>query len=212
MTPQTVNAYYHPLRNEIVFPAGILQPPFFHPEADDAVNYGAIGVVIGHEMTHGFDDQGRQFDKNGNLSDWWTDSDSEKFKERTKVLIKQFSAYKISDTVKADGKLTLGEKIADLGGLNISLTALKLAWKKNPPEKNMDGFTPEQRFFLAYAHVWAGNITGEEMLRRTKEDVHSLGHLRVNGPLPNMEEFYRAFPISETSALYIPEEERASIW
>lgn len=212
MTPQTVNAYYSPPRNEIVFPAAILQPPFFYLDGDDAVNYGAIGVVIGHEMTHGFDDQGRKFDKDGNLKDWWTEGDAERFDERAKVLTDQFNAYTVLDDVKADGALTLGENIADLGGLNISYTALKKAWEKNPPDKETNGFTPVQRFFLAYSHVWAQNITDKEILRRTKEDVHSLGKLRVNGPLPNMKEFYEAFAIDEEAEMYIAEENRASIW
>lgn len=212
MTPQTVNAYYNPSRNEIVFPAGILQPPFFYLDADDAVNYGAIGVVIGHEMTHGFDDQGRKFDKQGNLTDWWTEEDAIKFNERSKVLVNQFNNFVIQDDTKANGELTLGENIADLGGLNIAFTALKKAWDKNPPKKKINGFTPEQRFFLAYANVWAQNITDKEMLRRTKENVHSLGRFRVNGPLPNIAEFYTAFNIDENSPMYLPVEDRALIW
>ena len=186
MTPQTVNAYYSPNRNEIVFPAGILQPPFFYLDADDAVNYGAIGVVIGHEMTHGFDDQGRQYDKDGNLRDWWTSEDSEKFKADTDVLVNQFNTFSVLDSVPANGAHTLGENIADLGGLNVAFTALRKSWEANAPEKEINGFTPEQRFFLAYAHVWAQNITDQEILRRTKEDVHSLGRFRVNGPLPHV--------------------------
>ena len=212
MTPQTVNAYYSPNRNEIVFPAGILQPPFFYLDADDAVNYGAIGVVIGHEMTHGFDDQGRQYDKDGNLRDWWTSDDATKFTERAQVLINQFDQFNVLDTLPANGALTIGENIADLGGLNISLTALGKAWEKNPPEKTINGFTPEQRFFLAYAHVWAQNITDKEILRRTKEDVHSLGRFRVNGPLPNLQAFYDAFSIPDTASMYIPADKRAIIW
>ncbi len=212
MTPQTVNAYYSPSRNEIVFPAGILQPPFFYLDADDAVNYGAIGVVIGHEMSHGFDDQGRQYDKDGNLKDWWTKEDADKFDARTKVLVDRFSNFAVLDSTMANGELTLGENIADLGGLNISLTAIRKAWENNPPEKLINGFTPEQRFFLAYSHVWAQNITDKEILRRTKEDVHSLGKFRVNGPLPNVDEFYLAFGIDENSDLFLPSEERARIW
>ncbi|MGC9344622.1 MAG: M13 family metallopeptidase [Bacteroidales bacterium] len=212
MTPQTVNAYYNPSRNEIVFPAGILQPPFFYMKADDAVNYGAIGVVIGHEMTHGFDDQGRKFDKQGNLTDWWTEEDAAKFNERSKLLVEQFNQFPVMDDIKANGELTLGENIADLGGLNIAFTALKKAWEKEPPKAKIKGFTPEQRFFLAYAHVWAQNITNKEILRRTKEDVHSLGRLRVNGPLPNMPEFYTAFNIDENSPMYLAEDQRAVIW
>ncbi len=212
MTPQTVNAYYNPSRNEIVFPAGILQPPFFYMDADDAVNYGAIGVVIGHEMTHGFDDQGRKYDKNGNLTEWWTEEDAEKFNKRARVLVEQFNSYPVLNGTMADGELTLGENIADLGGLNIAYTALQEAFKKHPPQPEINGFTPEQRFFLAYAHVWAQNITDKEILRRTKEDVHSLGRLRVNGPPPNMEEFYAAFNIDSTSSMFIGEEKRAMIW
>jgi putative endopeptidase len=212
MTPQTVNAYYNPSRNEIVFPAAILQPPFFFPDADDAVNYGAIGMVIGHEMTHGFDDQGRNYDKNGNLSNWWTEADVEKFNSKTKVLVEQFNQFVIKDSVKADGNLTLGENIADLGGLNVSYTALTNAWEQNPPENNTEGFTPAQRFFLAYAHVWANNISDEEMIRRTKEDVHSLGHLRVNGPLQHMPQFADAFELKSSEPMVIHEEKRAKIW
>jgi len=212
MTPQTVNAYYSPSHNEIVFPAAILQPPFFFPEADDAVNYGAIGMVIGHEMTHGFDDQGKNYDKNGNLMNWWTDLDTENFEARTKVLIDQYNEFVIKGEVKADGKLTLGENIADLGGLNIAYTALLKAWEKNPPDKKINDFTPSQRFFLAYAHVWANNINDEEMLRRTREDVHSLGHLRVNGPVQHMQEFVDAFEIDTNHPMFLPAEKRASIW
>ncbi len=212
MTPQTVNAYYSPSRNEIVFPAGILQPPFFYLEADDAVNYGAIGVVIGHEMSHGFDDQGRQYDKDGNLRDWWTSEDAFKFMARTQVLIDQFDCFNVLDTISANGKLTLGENIADLGGLNISFSAVRKAWDENPPQDIINGFTPNQRFFLAYAHVWAQNINDKEILRRTKEDVHSLGRYRVNGPLPNLEAFYEAFGVSDSSEMFIPVEDRARIW
>jgi putative endopeptidase len=212
MTPQTVNAYYSQTRNEMAFPAGILQPPFFFLDADDAVNYGAIGVVIGHEMTHGFDDKGRNYDKNGNLTDWWTSQDAENFKSRANILVEQFNSYTIADSVNANGELTLGENIADLGGLNIAFTALQKAWKENPPEEKTDGFSPEQRFFLAYAHLWAANMTKEEMLRRTKEDVHSLGHLRVNGPVRNIQEFFDAFGLDEKSSLYLDVKKRASIW
>jgi len=211
MTPQTVNAYYNPSNNEIVFPAAILQPPFFDMQADDAVNYGAIGVVIGHEMTHGFDDQGRQFDKDGNLKAWWTDEDAKRFKERADVLVKEFSNFLVLDTVHANGQLTLGENIADLGGLNISFTAFKKTEQGHSTEK-LDGFTPDQRFFLAFAHVWAQNIRNQEILRRTKEDEHSLGRFRVNGPLPNMPEFLAAFGIKPGDAMYIDPSKRASIW
>jgi putative endopeptidase len=210
MPPQMVNAYYNPNLNEIVFPAAILQPPFFYLNADDAVNYGAIGVVIGHEMTHGFDDQGRQYDKNGNLTDWWTSRDAERFNERTAVLVHQYDQFTVLDTVKADGKLTLGENIADLGGLNIAYQALSHVLKGD--EKAIDGFTPQQRFFLAYAHLWAQNIRDKEILRRTKEDVHSLGRFRVLGPLRNLPAFYAAFDVKEGDFMYLPENERAVIW
>ncbi len=212
MTPQTVNAYYSPSRNEVVFPAGILQPPFFYPEGDDAINYGSIGMVIGHEMTHGFDDQGRKYDKEGNLKDWWTDEDSARFEEKAAILVEQFNKVEIVDGVHANGKLTLGENIADLGGLYVALTALKIAWEKNSPEEKTGGYTPIQRFFLSYAHVWAQNITREELLRRVREDVHSSGSLRVNGPLANMPEFHEAFGIEEGKPMHIMAEERAQLW
>jgi putative endopeptidase len=212
MTPQTVNAYYSPNMNEICFPAGILQPPFFFMNADDAVNYGAIGVVIGHEITHGFDDQGRLFDKKGNLTNWWTEEDATRFKERTQKLVDQFNSFTVLDSVKADGALTLGENIADLGGLNISYDALQMALKEHPVKEKIDGFTPEQRFFLAYAHVWGQNIRPEEILRRTKEDVHSLGEFRVNGPLPNLPAFHAAFGLKEGDKMYLPADKRAVIW
>ncbi len=209
MSPQTVNAYYSPDKNEIVFPAAILQPPFFFQDGDDAVNYGAIGVVIGHEMTHGFDDQGRKFDKDGNMTDWWTPEDGKRFDERTKVLVDQFNGYLVLDSIHADGQLCLGENIADLGGLNISYQAFQ---KVNKQKESIDGFTPEQRFFLAYAHVWGQNIRDKEILRRTKEDVHSLGRLRVLGPLKNLPEWYAAFNVKPGDAMYLEPEKRAKIW
>jgi putative endopeptidase len=212
MTPQTVNAYYSPQNNEIVFPAAILQPPFFYLDADDAVNYGAIGVVIGHEMTHGFDDKGRLYDKNGNLNTWWTKEDGEQFNERTQVLVDQYNSFIVLDTVHANGKLSLGENIADLGGLNISYTAFQKANSQNPGTETIDGFTPDQRFFLAYARIWAQNIRDAEILRRTKEDVHSLGKYRVNGPLVHMPEFYKAFGIQEQAPMFKPQKDRAIIW
>ncbi|WP_120274079.1 M13 family metallopeptidase [Mangrovibacterium diazotrophicum] len=211
MTPQTVNAYYNPSANEIVFPAAILQPPFFFMEADDAVNYGAIGVVIGHEMSHGFDDQGRQYDKVGNLNDWWQADDAERFTVKADLLANEYSQFTVLDTVKADGKLTLGENIADLGGLNISYTALHMALD-GKEQAEIDGFTPDQRFFLAYAHLWAQNIRDEEKLRLTKVDVHSLGRYRVLGPLRNMPEFYAAFDVKPGDYMYLPEDERVVIW
>lgn len=210
MPPQMVNAYYSPTMNEIVFPAAILQPPFFYMKGDDAVNYGAIGVVIGHEMTHGFDDQGRQYDKVGNLTDWWTAQDAKLFGERTKVLVNQFNNFTVLDSMKADGELSLGENIADLGGLNVAFNALQKVL--NGKEKPIDGFTPEQRFFLGYAHVWAQNIRDKEIVRRTKEDVHSLGRFRVIGPLRNLPEFYQAFNVKEGDYMYLPENQRAVIW
>lgn len=209
MSPQTVNAYYNPSINEIVFPAAILQPPFFFKDGDDAVNYGAIGVVIGHEMSHGFDDEGRKYDKVGNLTDWWTPEDSKRFDERTKVLVDQYNSFVVLDSVHANGALSLGENIADLGGLNISHTAFL---KANTQKEPIDGFTPEQRFFLAYAHVWGQNIRDKEILRRTKEDVHSLGRFRVLGPLQNLPEFYAAFDVKEGQAMYLAPDKRAKIW
>ncbi|MBN2682491.1 MAG: M13 family metallopeptidase [Bacteroidales bacterium] len=212
MPPQMVNAYYDPSMNEIVFPAAILQPPFFYLGADEAVNYGAIGVVIGHEMTHGFDDQGRKYDLEGNLNDWWTKEDATKFDERAKKLIDRFNGFEVLDGMFANGVFTLGENIADLGGLCISYTALQIALKKNPMIEKIGGFDQNQRFFLAYAHVWAQNITNEEIAKRTNEDPHSLGEFRVNGPLPNMQEFYEAFGIKETDKMFLAEDKRAKIW
>lgn len=216
MTPQTVNAYYNPTTNEICFPAGILQPPFFDQNADDAVNYGAIGVVIGHEMTHGFDDQGRNYDKNGNLFDWWTEEDTEAFDIRKQVLVDWFDKIEVLNVdgkpLFADGTFTLGENIADNGGLNVSYVALQKAIKKGEIQGEMDGYTPEQRFFLAYAMVWAGNIRDAEIIRRTKEDSHSLGKWRVNGTLPHITPFVDAFNIKEGDPMYLAPELRAEIW
>ncbi|NOY51915.1 MAG: M13 family metallopeptidase [Chlorobi bacterium] len=211
MTPQTVNAYYNPTNNEIVFPAGILQPPFFNKDADDAVNYGSIGVVIGHEMTHGFDDMGRQYDKDGNLNDWWTTEDADRFKAKIAMLEQQYDNYKILDSLHVDGKLTMGENIADLGGLNISYNALMMSYNGNYPA-DIDGFNYTQRFFLGYASVWRQNIRDKELIRRLKEDVHSPGDARVNIPPFNMDVFLKAFNISENDRLFIPEEKRAFIW
>ena len=211
MTPQTVNAYYNPTTNEICFPAGILQPPFFNPEADDAVNYGAIGVVIGHEMTHGFDDQGSLFDKDGNMNDWWTAEDRAAFVDKTKALADQYSEVEIVPGLMANGALTLGENIADHGGISIAWTALHNALGENVPAP-IDGFTAEQRFFLGYAHVWAQNITDEESARLTKLDVHSLGKNRVNVALRNFGYFFDAFGIKEGDAMWRPEAERIHIW
>ncbi|MBQ5662825.1 MAG: M13 family metallopeptidase [Bacteroidaceae bacterium] len=211
MTPQTVNAYYNPTTNEICFPAGILQYPFFDMQADDAFNYGAIGVVIGHEMTHGFDDQGRRFDKNGNFTDWWTEKDAESFTARTKVIIDHFNKIYVLPDMKANGELTVGENIADHGGLTISMQAFRNATKDRELPV-LDGFTPEQRFYLAYANVWAGNIRDEEIRNRTKSDPHSLSRWRVNGTLPHIEDWYKAFGVTADDKLYIPENERLNIW
>ncbi len=213
MTPQTVNAYYNPTTNEICFPAAILQPPFFQQDADDAANYGAIGVVIGHEMTHGFDDQGRQFDKNGNLKNWWTTQDAKNFTERADVLSKWFSSIQVAPNTFGNGAFTLGENLADNGGLHISFLAMQNALKKGQINPNkMDGFTPEQRFFLAYATVWAGNIRPQEILRLTKEDPHSLGKWRVDGALPNIEAFQKAFNVKPGDKMYLPADKQAIIW
>ena len=211
MNPQTVNAYYNPTTNEICFPAGILQPPFFNMNADDAVNYGAIGVVIGHEMTHGFDDQGRQYDKEGNLSNWWKSEDAENFADLTAVLENFFYQIEVAPGTYANGKFTLGENIADHGGLQVSFNAYTKTeeYKLN---NNIDGLTPAQRFFIAYAHVWANNIREQEILRRTAEDPHSLGYWRVNGALPHIDAFVEAFKLKEGDAMYLPKEQRASIW
>lgn len=211
MSPQTVNAYYNPTTNEICFPAGILQPPFFYAEADDAINYGAIGVVIGHEMTHGFDDMGRQFDKEGNLNDWWTPEDTRQFNLRADRLVEQYDQIVVIDTVHANGRFTLGENIADQGGLRIAYTAFKNA-TEGAEQTPIDGFTPDQRFYLAYANLWASNIRDEEILRRTKTDPHSLGKWRVNAALRNLETFYQAFGITAEQPMYMAPEERVVIW
>ena len=211
MPPQIVNAYYSPLSNEICFPAGILQAPFFDPEADDALNYGAIGVVIGHEMIHGFDDQGRQFDKDGNLKDWWTAEDAEAFNKLADILVAQFDSIVVLGDTHANGRFTLGENIADQGGLRVAYTAYQNSLK-GKERIDIDGFTPEQRFYLAYANVWAGNIRDEEILSRTKTDPHSLGRWRVNGTLPNLEEFFKAFNIKEGDKMFRPASERVVIW
>lgn len=211
MTPQTVNAYYNPTTNEICFPAGILQYPFFDMKADDAFNYGAIGVVIGHEMTHGFDDQGRQYDKEGNLRDWWTAEDSKNFEERAQVLVDCFDAIEVLPGLHANGQLTLGENIADHGGLQVSFQAFHNATKEAPLGE-IDGFTPDQRFFLSYANVWASNIRDEQIRLLTQMDVHALGRWRVNAALPHIGGWYEAFGIQESDPMYIAPEKRASIW
>ena len=212
MSPQTVNAYYNPTTNEICFPAAILQPPFFNPNADDAVNYGGIGVVIGHEMTHGFDDQGRNYDKDGNISAWWTAEDEARFTERAKVLVEQYNKIIVIDTVHADGAYTLGENIADQGGLLIAHQAYMNTLKGKPAPADIDGFNHNQRFYLGYANLWAQNVRPQEILRRTKTDVHSLGKWRVNGALRNLEGFYEAFGIKEGDAMWMDPAERIIIW
>ncbi len=211
MTPQTVNAYYNPTTNEICFPAGILQYPFFDMSADDAFNYGAIGVVIGHEMTHGFDDQGHQYDKYGNLNNWWTEEDVTKFDEHAAKLAAFFDKIEVAPGVHANGKFTLGENIADQGGLLVSFNAFKKVLSQNPlPEK--EGYTPEQRFFLSYAGVWANNIRPEEILKRTKTDPHSLGKWRVDASLTNIAGWYDAFDIKPGDKMYVAPENRAVVW
>src|SRR3712207_368037 len=211
MTPQTVNAYYNPTTNEICFPAGILQYPFFDAKADDAFNYGAIGVVIGHEMTHGFDDQGRQYDADGNMKDWWTANDAKGFNERADMYADFFDAIEVLPGLHSNGRFTLGENLADHGGLQVALSALKNAMAKKPL-KNLDGFTPEQRFFLAYAGVWGQNITEQEIRNRVKRDPHALGEWRVNGALPHIDAWYKAFDVKKGDKLYIPEEQRLKLW
>ena len=211
MTPQTVNAYYNPTTNEICFPAGILQYPFFDPTADDAFNYGAIGVVIGHEMTHGFDDQGRHFDKDGNMKDWWTEADGKNFTERTDKYADFFSKISVLPDLKANGRLTLGENLADHGGLQVAWAAYKNATKHQPLEEK-DGLTADQRFFHAYAGVWAANITEAEIRNRTKSDPHSLGRWRVNGALPHIDVWYDAFGVKEGDKMFIPKSERLQLW
>jgi putative endopeptidase len=214
MTPPTVNAYYNPLMNEIVFPAGILQPPFFNPNADDGINYGGIGAVIGHEMTHGFDDQGRQYDAVGNLRDWWSPASAEAYKKRAQAVIDQYAAYEPLPGLHLNGELTQGENIADIGGIKIAYLALQKALSKNPKaaQKKIDGFTPEQRFFLGFAQIWRANQRDEETKRRVMIDPHSPGQFRCNGPLSNMPEFAKAFGASEGAAMVRPSDKRAAIW
>jgi putative endopeptidase len=212
ITPQTVNAYYNPKKNEIVFPAAILQPPFFWADADDAVYYGGIGVVIGHEISHGFDNHGRQFDKDGNMTDWWTETDSKNFEAQTKVLATEYDNYKMLDTLHVDGSLTLGEDIADLGGVTISLEALRKAWVKNPPQAEIDGFTPLQRFFMNFAQIWRGSIRDKELMRRLREDEHAPSEARVNVTIYNIPEFYDAFKINPSDKRYLAPDKRALIW
>ncbi|MCP4217894.1 MAG: M13 family metallopeptidase [bacterium] len=210
LAPQAVNAYYHPIMNEIVFPAAILQEPFYNFKADDAINYGAIGAVIGHEMTHGFDDAGREYDLEGNLNNWWQDADAEKFKKRADVLVEQFNKYVMLEDAHVDGKLTLGENIADLGGLSIAYDALLSVLPEKPAK--IDGFTPQQRFFLSWAKIWRENANKEYILMRLKIDVHSPGKVRILGPFSNMPSFYKAFDVKESDAMYRAEKDRVKIW
>jgi len=213
MTPQTVNAYFNPSQNEIVFPAGILQPPFFDAQMDDAVNYGAIGVVIGHEITHGYDDEGRKYDADGNLNEWWSAEDGRKFEARAQKVVDQYNSYEALPGFHVNGKLTLGENIADLGGTSIAYEALQRALAKDPSKrKAIDGFTPEQRFFLSLAQIWRTNWREDELKRRLTVDPHSPGQFRAIGPHVNMEEFYKAFDIKPGDPMYRPAELRAKIW
>ena len=211
MSPQTVNAYYNPSTNEICFPAAILQPPFYNPDADDAVNYGAIGVVISHEMTHGFDDKGRLYDADGMLKDWWTAKDAEGFKERADMYANFFNNIKVLPDLNANGEFTLGENLADHGGLQLAFTAYKNATAEKPL-KQKDGFTADQRFFIAYAGVWGQNITEKEIRNRVKRDPHSLGKWRVNGALPHVDAWYEAFGVKEDDKLFIPKANRLDLW
>lgn len=212
MSAPTINAYYNPSMNEIVFPAGIMQPVFFNPDADDAVNYGCMGAIIGHELTHGFDDQGAQYDADGNLKNWWTPEDLKRFKAKTDVLVKQFNDYVAIDDVHVRGELTLGENIADLGGLTISYYALKKSMEGKPTPEKIDGFTAEQRFFMSWAQGWRGNMRPEYLKNMVQTNPHSPGNFRGNGPLSNMQEFYDAFAIKEGDKMYRPKTERAEIW
>lgn len=212
MSPQTVNAYYNPLNNEIVFPAAILQPPFYDYKADEAVNYGGIGAVIGHEMSHGFDDQGSRFDAEGNMVNWWTEEDNAAFKARNQKLIDQFNAFEPLPGVFVNGEFTLGENIADLGGVNTAYDGLQLHFAKSGKPAAIDGYTPEQRFFMSWATIWRGKIRDEALITRIKTDPHSPGEYRGNGPLKNLPAFYEAFDVQEGDAMYTPEEDRVMIW
>ncbi len=213
MTPQTVNAYFEPLQNEIVFPAGILQPPFFDAAMDDAVNYGAIGVVIGHEITHGYDDEGRKYDADGNLNDWWAEADAKAFESRSQKVVDQYSRYEALPGLKVNGHLTLGENIADLGGTSIAFEALQRALAKDPSKRQaIDGFTPEQRFFLSLAQLWRVNWREAELRRRITVDPHSPAQFRAIGPHVNMQEFFDAFGIKPGAPMWRAPELRAKIW
>jgi putative endopeptidase len=213
MTPETVNAYFSPEMNEIVFPAGILQPPFFDVNMDDAVNYGGIGVVIGHEMTHGYDDEGRKFDADGNLNDWWTADDAKAFDDRAQLVVDEYNGFEALPGLHVNGKLTLGENLADLGGVHIAYEALQRALAKDPAKRKLiDGFTPEQRFFISFAQIWRTNVRDAEAQRLVTVDPHSPGKFRAYGPLLNVQEFYDAFGIKEGGAMWLPPEKRAVIW
>lgn len=212
MTPPTVNAYYNPTYNEIVFPAGILQPPFFYTNADDAVNYGAIGAVIGHEMTHGFDDQGRQYDAAGNMRDWWTKADADKFQQKADKVVAKYNSFTLLDNQHVNGSLTLGENLADIGGLAIAYDAFKLTKQGKEDNTKIDGFTPDQRFFLSFAQIWRIKNRDERMRLRLKADPHSPEEFRTNGSVYNMEAFYKAFDIKPTAKMYIAPENRLGVW
>ncbi|HTD01941.1 MAG TPA: M13 family metallopeptidase, partial [Chthoniobacterales bacterium] len=214
MTPPTVNAYYNPKMNEIVFPAGILQPPFFYANADDAVNYGGIGAVIGHEMTHGFDDQGRQYDKVGNLTDWWSPQSAEEFKKRSEAIVAQYNEYEGLPGLHVNGQLTQGENIADVGGVKLAYAALQKALDKHPEErdKKIDGLTPEQRFFLSFAAIWRSKIRDEDQKLRLNTDPHSPAHFRVNGPLSDLPEFAKAFNVPDGAPMVRAADKRVNIW
>jgi putative endopeptidase len=213
MTPETVNAYFNPEQNEIVFPAGILQPPYFDLNMDDAVNYGGIGVVIGHEMTHGYDDEGRKYDADGNLNDWWTEADAKAFDARAQLVVDEYNNFEVLPGLHVNGKLTLGENLADLGGVHIAYEALERVLAKDPSKRrDIDGFTPEQRFFISFAQVWRTNIRPAEAERLVTIDPHSPGRFRAYGPLLNVNEFYQAFDIQPGSPMWLPPEKRAVIW
>ena len=211
MTPPTINAYYNPTFNEIVFPAGILQFPFFDAKADDAINYGGIGMVIGHELTHGFDDQGAQYDKDGNMNNWWAKDDEAKFKAKSKMVIDQYNAFTVLDSMHVNGALTTGENMADLGGLTIAYDAFKMTEQGKDTTK-IDGFTPDQRFFLSYAGIWRSKLKDEAVRQRINTDPHSPAVHRVNGPLMNFTPFYQAFNVKEGDKMFKPESERIKIW
>jgi putative endopeptidase len=211
MTPPTINAYYDPTRNEIVFPAGILQFPFFDPNADDAVNYGGIGMVIGHEMTHGFDDQGSQYDKEGNMKDWWTKTDKDKFQAKVKQVVALYNNFTVLDTLHVNGALTTGENMADIGGIAIAYDAFKMT-KQGQDSTKIDGFTPDQRFFMSFAQIWRSKYKDETVRQRIKTDPHSPAMWRVLAPLMNFTPFYQAFNVKEGDKMFRPEAERIKIW